>query len=121
MKKYLFLLTISALILNFTACKNDSLTTPTTDCAGVTPTYTNDIKTIMDANCATSGCHNASAKASGKDFSTFNNCKNESMSNSFLGSMKHSSGYTAMPKGAAKLSDAQIKLVECWIKNGTPQ
>lgn len=91
------------------------------DCTGVAPTYTADVKSIIDNNCATSGCHSSSSKADGKDYSNYTAVKNGSSSNSFLGSMQHLSGYESMPKGGSKLSDAQLKTVACWVQNGTPQ
>lgn len=102
-----------------TGCKKEDLITY--DCTGLTPTYTADVKPIMDNNCAISGCHNSSSKADGKDYSTYNSVKSGSSSNSFLGSMQHLSGYKSMPKGGSKLSDAQLKTISCWIENGTPE
>lgn len=102
------------------ACKKKS--TPTTfDCTGVASTYTTNVKPLMDAHCATSGCHSASQKAGGKDLSTYAGTKNAAGNNSFLGSIEHLSGYTSMPEGAAKLNDADIKTIACWVQNGMPQ
>jgi hypothetical protein len=103
------------------SCKKDSKTPTTYDCSGTTPTYTNDVKPIIDNNCAVSGCHNASSKQDGKDYSTYALVKSGSSSNAFMGSMQHLSGYKAMPQGASKLTDAQLKTISCWIQNGTPQ
>jgi cytochrome c553 len=104
------------------SCKKEKTTIPTTsDCTGVTPTYTADIKSIMDNNCTISGCHNSTTKADGKDYSNYNSVKSSSSSNSFMGSMQHLNGYKAMPKGSGKLSDEQLKTISCWIQNGTPQ
>ena len=36
----------------------------------------------------------------------------------FLGAIKHESGFEAMPKSAAKLSDEIIQQLECWEKTG---
>lgn len=102
------------------SCKKSSTAT-TYDCTGITPTYTNNVKAIMDANCATSGCHSAGSKAAGKDFSSFNATSSNASSNSFMGSMQHLSGYSSMPKGASKLSDADLQTLYCWIQNGKPQ
>jgi hypothetical protein len=38
-----------------------------------------------------------------------------------MGSMQHLSGYSNMPKGGSKLSDAQLKTISCWIQNGMIQ
>lgn len=111
-------------IATITSCKKEDTTpvSPTTfDCTSTTPTYTIDVKPIMDNNCATSGCHSSSSRADGKDYSSYTAVKNGSSSNSFMGSIQHLSGYKAMPQGKSKLSDAQIKTISCWIENGKPQ
>ncbi|PHN05083.1 hypothetical protein [Flavilitoribacter nigricans] len=93
----------------------------TFDCSGLTPTYTENIKSIIDANCATSGCHNATARQNGIDLSTYSLVVSESNRDRFLGSIQQISGYDAMPQGRSKLSDANIQLISCWIENGQPQ
>ncbi len=111
-------------LATITSCKKED-TNPdlpaTFDCTSTTPTYTVDIKPIMDNNCASSGCHNSSSRADGKDYSSYTAVKNGSSSNEFIGSIQHLSGYKAMPQGRAKLSDAQIKTISCWIENGKPE
>lgn len=101
------------------SCKKESIIPY--DCSGVTPTYITDIKPIMDNSCAISGCHSASSKADGKDYSSYASVKSSASSNSFMGSMQHLKGYESMPKGGSKLSDDQLKTIYCWIQNGTPQ
>lgn len=39
-------------------------------------------------------------------------------SGSFLGSIKHNSSYSAMPKDGSMLPDCQIKLIEKWVADG---
>ncbi len=51
------------------SCKKDE--GDSIDCAGITPTYTADIKPILDASCAKSGCHDAITKANNYDFSAY--------------------------------------------------
>ncbi len=91
----------------------------TYDCAGLAPTYTKDIKPIMDASCATSNCHSSSTRASGIDLSSYNAVKSYSSNSKFISSMQHRSGVSAMPRGASKLDDNTIKQIYCWIQNGT--
>ena len=100
-------------------CKKDAITTY--DCTGVAPTYTVDIKPILDANCATSSCHSATAKKEGYDLSSYSTSKSASGKSAFLGSIQHKSGYKAMPEGRAALDEADIKLISCWVQNGAPQ
>jgi len=89
------------------------------DCTGNIPTYNNDIKAIYDLNCAISGCHNAQYHASGIDLSTYSGAASAN-SDAILGSVEHSSGYSAMPKNASKLTDSQIKKIYCWMQNNKP-
>ena len=89
------------------------------DCTGQTPTYNNDIKAIDDANCATSGCHNSQYHSSGIDLSTYSGAI-AANNDAILGSVEHSSGYSAMPKNAGKLTDTQIKKIYCWMQNNKP-
>lgn len=110
---------ISLLTLGIlTQCKEQ---VSTIDCTGSSPTYTANVKALIDANCATSGCHSASAQANGINLSTYASTKSESSKSRFMGSIQHKSGYDAMPKGAAQLSDANIKTIYCWIENGAPE
>ena len=85
------------------------------DCTGVAPTYTNDIKAIMTANCTLSGCHNSSASG-GYNFTTYSVCKNAK--DKIVGAVQHVSGYQQMPKGKSKLDDATVKKITCWAQNG---
>ena len=91
------------------------------DCTGLAPSYTVDVKPILDANCVSSGCHNSSSKRSGYDLSSYSGAKSASTKNDFMGSMQHLSGYSKMPKGRSQLSEANLKTISCWIENGTPQ
>jgi len=91
------------------------------DCTGITPTYTSNVKSILDANCAFSGCHNASSKADGIDLSSYSSAKSQSSNDKFLGSIQHISGYDDMPQNASKLDDATIKTLSCWVQNGSPE
>ena len=116
---YLLAVTLSLFAI-IIACKKTSTST-TYDCTSITPTYTTDVKPIMDVSCATSNCHSASAKANGKDYSSYASTKTLATNKAYLGSMQHLSGYNAMPKGASKLSDANLQKIYCWIQNGTPQ
>ena len=108
------LVTIMAL-----SCKKDTVTT--TDCTGVAPTYTSAVKALLDVKCATSGCHGASNPADGLDYSSYSAAKTNAAKDAFRGSIQHLSGYDAMPKGASKMSDADIKTLNCWVQNGMPQ
>lgn len=115
----IFAASLLMMIFTLTMCKKESAATY--DCAGVAPTYSADIKAIIDTNCAISGCHNASTSEAGVNLSTYTSVKAESGNDRFLGVIQHLSGYPAMPKGSAKLPEASIQKIYCWIENGQPE
>jgi hypothetical protein len=93
----------------------------TYDCTGVTPTYTENIKPILDATCARSECHGGGHSANDMDLSTYAGAKSASTKKSFMGSIQHKPFYQKMPKDANRLPDSQIHLLSCWIENGSPE
>lgn len=115
-------LIFSILILIIFSCSK----TDTTDYAGIAvcssvPTYTNNVATILNTSCALSGCHNNSAKA-GINLSNYEQASSQFKTNSKnLISIHHGSGVEAMPRNSAKLSDASINTLDCWVKNSCPQ
>lgn len=113
------LLSLAAIGISITACKKEAL--DVVDCTGTTPTYTANIKAIMDKDCATSGCHSSSAKRSGYDLSSYVGVSAAGKSQAFLGAIQHKSGYSKMPKGESKLSDADVKTITCWVQNNMPE
>ncbi len=91
------------------------------ECDTGTPTYTNDIKAIMDGSCAFSGCHDASSSKRGYDLSDYTGTKEGSENDAFLGSIQHKNSYDNMPRNGSKLSDESIELISCWVQNGAPE
>ena len=95
------------------------------DCAGVTPTYNNGVKAILDASCATVGCHVGQFAANNMDLKVYAIAKSVALSGKLLQSIKHESNAKAMPpdqgQGLVKLPESDIKKIECWIQNGAPE
>ncbi len=120
MPKLLFAAGLLLASLTLAMCQKETTGT-TYDCTGLTPTYTNDIKAIINTNCAKSGCHDASTQEAGIDLSTYAKVKSESSNARFLGAIEHRTGYEAMPQDASKLADANIQKIYCWIENGQPE
>lgn len=100
-------------------CKKNGL--ETFDCTGTIATYTGTVKNILDTKCATSGCHSATSNAAGITLSSYASAKSIAGQDKFLGSIQHKSGFDKMPQGGAKLDDATIKTLSCWVQNGTPE
>lgn len=118
MKKIIVSSAIIASLL--VACKSSKETASTTpvaplDCSNKTLTYNTDIKPIIETNC--SKCHNANEKA-GYNFLKIEFVKKAVADGHLLGTIKHQKGFDKMPAYAAKLDQALIDKIECWINNG---
>ena len=114
------ILCIAVVACNKTSSNPDYAATAV--CTGSTPTYTNNISNILNTSCATSGCHNDATRKAGISLQGYSNASSQFKNNSKnLASINHGSGVDPMPQGAPKLADSNIKKLECWVKNGTPQ
>ncbi|HQX72764.1 MAG TPA: hypothetical protein PK298_07665 [Chitinophagaceae bacterium] len=80
-------------------------------------TYSGAVKPIMDNKCA--GCHNPSNLGGNIDVSTFAAVRVVALNGKLYGSIAHQTGYSPMPKNAAKLSDCEIRQVQKWIIAGS--
>ena len=114
----LFSFAAVAVLIYHSSCKNKSAATKTTACKP-SPTYTADIKNILEGNCFP--CHNGEKKKRGLDLSTYETSKAAAVEKNFLGSINHEDAYTPMPKNHDKLDDPTIAKISCWVKNGMPQ
>jgi hypothetical protein len=114
---YLAAATIGSVAI-FQACKAKKVTAD--ECSGVAVSYATAVKPIIDDNCAKT-CHSAAKKAGKIDLSTYESVKAISTEARFLGAIRHLAGFDAMPMKAPKLSDSSIRVISCWVKNGTPE
>lgn len=101
------------------SCKKDDPNP--VDCTGLEPTYTDEIKQILDTSCALSGCHDAATNQSGVNLSTYATAQSISLQDRFLGVIRHDDGFPAMPYNQPKLDEATIQLLTCWVQSGSPQ
>ncbi len=121
MNKLFLIVACAGFTLVLSQCSKSAKEITTFDCAGTAASYASDVKGILDASCATSGCHSASSKANGIDLSSYDAAKSAAGDKSFLGSVQHVSGYDKMPKGGSKLADDKVKTLSCWVQNNMPQ
>jgi hypothetical protein len=94
----------------------------TLDCTSLEPslnTYNRNIKSIMDASCATSGCHTQNARAGGITLNTYASVKTNFVNGRGLCSVKQTCN--PMPQDGSKLSDDAIQKLECWVSAGAPE
>jgi hypothetical protein len=90
-------------------------------CDTVSFSYANDVEPIIKANCSFSGCHGNGSQSGGVSLKNYASVVEETQEAQFLGSIKHESGFSPMPQGRTKLTDSQIAIIECWIKQNTPE
>jgi len=84
-------------------------------------TFGETIQPVLSQYCYS--CHsNSAAAAYGGNIKLedYNDVKVYADNGRLLGAIQHAPGYSAMPKGGAKLDDCTINLFSIWIENGTP-
>lgn len=75
------------------------------------PTYTKDIKPVMDNYCVS--CHNANG--SSPDLTTYDGVKNDAEA------VYNAINNGSMPQGGNKLDNNTIQTIQNWINDGTPE
>ena len=92
----------------------------TTTCDTTNAKFTAFVSPLISSSCATSNCHSATRQASGINLGTYTAIKNyiTTQKATFLGSIKHTSSYSQMPKDGAKLSTCEVTKIETWINAG---
>jgi hypothetical protein len=119
MKKFLLLLTC-LFIISLYACSDDMKEEEEEMmeedvCDGTSFTYTNAIKSIVDANCALSGCHNGSTNL--PDFTSYAGIQASASD----AAARTRSGSMPPVSSGRELSDEQINTIMCWVEAGAPE
>ncbi|MCB0659020.1 MAG: hypothetical protein KDC57_22910 [Saprospiraceae bacterium] len=103
-----------ALLLLFSQCSKSEDPTPADACDGLTPTYQDDIQPIIAKSCALAGCHIGDVPQ--PKYTSYAAVK------ALTGTIQQRVTEKSMPPaGATPLSASEIKLIDCWIKNGAPE
>jgi hypothetical protein len=115
--KILLILSIAFLLMIVPGCQHASQY----DCTGVTPSYKDNVKPILDSYCAMPGlgCHGANGEAF--SLADYAGASQAASKKSFLGSVEHLNLYQNMPQGGVKIPDEQIHVLSCWVENGRPE
>ncbi|WP_317897816.1 hypothetical protein [Aurantibacillus circumpalustris] len=114
MKKLIYLLFFVNCICNWSCGKKED-EYKNLDCSSINASYTSTIKPLIDANCTSSGCHDA--KSSNGNLTTYEGLiirvNNGTLSKRVL--------YTKdMPKRSA-LSLEDRERIKCWLDAGAPR
>ena len=97
--------------------KNKPEPAPQPQPAGCKPTYTTNIKTIVNAKCSVSGCHNGSANI--VNFGSYAPLKERADNGrirSYIFELK-----IMPPASASQLTDAEKDVIKCWLDNDAPE
>ncbi len=85
-------------------------------CDTVNVTYALTIAPLMSQSC--NSCHSGTFPSAGIKTDSYTELKKYVANGRLMGSIKHSSGYSAMPQGAAKFSTCNIQKMDAWIHKG---
>lgn len=105
-------------ILLLTSCSKDKAIDPNTliaHCDSTSLSYNKDIRQILNNNCAFSGCHDATTKQSGFDFSYYNGAKEVYRA---LDNINNKNGLIMPPLPYGKMPDSLITKIETWVATG---
>lgn len=91
------------------------------NCDSMILSYDIDIQPIIIGSCALLSCHFGPAPSGGIPFESYENAKYYAENGKLLCSIKWEAGCTPMPSGLGQLSLDNIRKIECWINNGTPE
>jgi hypothetical protein len=108
MKKSIIYL-VSTLALIASCKKDDDSGKLTPSCDGSHPTYQSQIKSIIDARCASSNCH--------PNYSTYDGLLPDLEGGDFRREVLVNQ---SMPQGSSLTQD-QINKIQCWVNDGFPE
>ena len=117
------LILLSSALLLVYACTNKNGEDPVKPiepavCDTTNVTFSGTVHPIITANC--NGCHSGNRPSGGRDFTTHQGITAAVNDGLLLGTIRHESGFIAMPKNAAKLSSCNITIIEKWVIAGMP-
>jgi hypothetical protein len=125
MKPIFFILALFVTVAFFESCYYDKADVLYPDgklpCdTSVVAKFSTDVLPVMNVSCNTSGCHNTTAASAGVILDTYAGVKAQVANGRLMGSINQTGGFSAMPKGAAKLNSCTITKLQQWINSGTP-
>lgn len=83
-----------------------------------TISYSKQIVPLLQQQCLP--CHSVSSPDGGIIIGSYTSDRALAVSGRLFGSINYSPGYSAMPKGRAKMTACQLATVKKWIDNGSP-
>jgi hypothetical protein len=123
MKRIIFLTGIVlSIIISLDSCfydKGDYLYNHGNGCdTASTVLYSLNVRPVLEQQCYS--CHSGSSPSGGIAMGTHSTDKAIAVNGKLYGSINHSSGYSAMPQGQAKMDACTISIIKKWIDAGSP-
>lgn len=87
-------------------------------CDTLNVTYSGSIAPILQSKC--NGCHSGGNPSGGINLTTWANVSAQANSGKLTGSINHLSGFSPMPKGSPQLPNCEIRKIELWVAQGSP-
>lgn len=111
-----------ALMIAFTACKNDPPEPPEPEpptCNTENITYENRVEAIMEQYCT--ACHSGASPDAGIVLTTYEEVKSQALDGLLYDSMAHNSNATPMPYLGQKVPDCTLAQIAAWIADDAPE
>lgn len=118
-----YVLAAVLLVITVSSCYYDNeqyLYGVTQTCTDTTTniSYAQKLVPIFNQSCY--GCHTGNFPSGGILMGTYAADKALAVNGKLYGSISHASGFSAMPKGSAKLSACSVSAVKKWVDAGSP-
>jgi len=124
MKILIPIVVVLLLALSISGCYYDSqefLYPQITTCDTTNYTFSGGVAPILENHCLS--CHSNSAAASyggGIKLQDYADVKTHALDGKLLGTIKHSSSYSPMPKGTTQIESCKITIIQKWVDAGEP-
>ncbi len=109
-------------MLGLSACyydKADIVYPPASSCDTIGVKYSTTVVPIFSRSCYS--CHSGSAAAgAGIKLDNYASVMIQVNNKRLIGAIAHQSGFSAMPKGNAKIPDCEIAKITAWVNAGAP-
>jgi len=87
-------------------------------CDTTNVTYSTTVFPLISSRCT--GCHTGIGAGGNVPLDGYDNIVAAAKNGSLMGSIRHESGWSPMPKNTGQLDDCSIRKLEIWIADGTP-
>jgi len=81
-----------------------------------TSTFSGNVLPLLNSRC--NSCHGGTSPSAGIILTSYTEVMKYVNNGSLMGSINHTSGYSAMPKNSGKMSACEIGTIQSWIDSG---